>query len=103
MIARVVTFLVLLYLPCYAYSETVNYCNDPEVNQEWQRLTLKYGDIPEWKELNQYRIRLCDEVQLGIISLDEAIDLFEGQRILKIDQLKRRLDKTSDSAYSLSG
>jgi len=103
MITRVVTFLLLLYLPCCAYSDTVNYCNDPGVNRQWSRLMLKYGDIPEWKDINQYRIQLCKEVNNGILSLEEAIDLFEHKRTRKIEQLRLRLEKTSDSAYSLSG
>ena len=103
MITRVVTLLLLFYLPCSAYSDTVNYCNDPDVNQKWSRLMLKYGDIPEWREINQYRIQLCNEVNNGIISLEEAIDLFEDKRAEKIEQLKHRLEKTTTSTYSLSG
>lgn len=103
MITRVATFLILLYLPCCAYSDAVNYCNDPKVNQQWSRLMLKYGDIPEWKDINRYRVQLCKEVNNGIISLEEAIGLFEDERIKKIEQLKRRLEKTTDADYSLSG
>jgi len=103
MIARVTTLLILFYLPCCAYSDTVNYCNDPDVKQEWSQLMLKYGDIPEWKDINQYRIRLCNEVNNGIISLEKAIDLFEDKRAEKIEQLRHRLEKTTTSTYSLSG
>jgi len=103
MITRVVTLLLLLYLPCSAYSDTVNYCNDPNVNQQWSQLMLKYGDIPEWRDINQYRIELCNEVKKGSISLEDAIDQFEDKRAEKIEQLRHRLEKTTTSEYSLSG
>ena len=103
MIIRVVTLLLLLYLPCSAYSDSVNYCNDPNVNHQWSQLMLKYGDIPEWRDINQYRIELCNEVKNGSISLEDAIDQFEEKRAEKIEQLKHRLEKTSTSAYSMSG
>jgi len=95
--------LFLLYLPCSAYSDTVNYCNDPKVNQQWSQLMLQYGDIPEWRAINQYRIDLCNEVKNGSISLEDAINLFEDKRAEKIEQLKHRLEKTTTSDYSLSG
>jgi len=95
--------LLLLYLPCCAYSETVNYCDNPAVDRQWSRLMLKYGDIPEWREINQYRIQLCEKVNNGTISLEDAIDRFEDKRNEKIEQLRHRLEKTTTSTYSLSG
>ena len=103
MISRVITLLLLLYLPSSAFSDTVNYCSDPNVNRQWSQLMLKYGDIPEWRDINQYRIELCNEVKNGSISLEDAIGLFEDKRSEKIEHLKRRLEKTTTSAYSLSG
>jgi hypothetical protein len=103
MISRVVTFLLLFYLPCCAFSDTVSYCNNPDVNRQWSRLMLKYGDIPEWRDINQYRIELCKKVDRGSLSLEDAIDLFEEKRDEKIKHLKHRLQKTTTSTPSLSG
>ena len=68
---------------------TINYCHDEEVNKDWERIANSYNE-PEIKELYRLRKDLCAKVDLGEITLDEAIDTFETQRQLKIKTLKQR-------------
>lgn len=90
---RPLILVPILLVPFAASSTTVNYCNDPAVEREWSELLVKYRDIPEWRDINQYRKRLCRQVNSGDLTIDEAIDLFERVRTKKIEHLRKRLER----------
>jgi hypothetical protein len=78
---------------------SVNYCHDEAVNQEWERLANTSAE-PEVKELYTLRKELCQKVKAGEMELDTAIDLFESERVEKIQAIKRRKMRLEDSLDS---
>lgn len=80
---------------------STNYCHDPEAAQEGARLSTQY-DHPEFKALYTLRKNLCEQVDNGTMSIDDAIDRFENERAQKIDQLRKRLDQ-NDRQEALAG
>lgn len=78
---------------------SVNYCHDETVNQEWERLANTSTE-PEVKELYTLRKELCNKVDAGDMELDTAIDLFESERVEKIQAIKRRRMRLEDSLDS---
>ena len=88
----IVIFLSLL-LTQTTYSETVNYCIDPEINQEWERLIKKNGHHPEWRTIYKLRKQLCSSVDSGTITLEDAVEQFEIHRTIMIERLRERLEK----------
>lgn len=94
---RKLLLLPLLLVPGLATGTTVNYCHDPAVEREWSQLTDRYHSVPEWRELNRYRQRLCRRVDTGDLTVERAIDLFEAARTRKIEQLRKRLEKLRQS------
>jgi hypothetical protein len=81
---------------------SINYCHDEAANQEWERLANTSTE-PEVKELYALRKELCNKVEAGEMELDTAIDLFESERVEKIQAIKRRkmrLEDTLDSSDS---
>ncbi len=57
-----------------------NYCNDHEAEKGWRRLLEKYPQERELRELYSLRKILCDQVEAGIITIDDATDEFEAAR-----------------------
>ena len=91
------TRMLLIFLPLtfspLTYSEPVNYCTDPKVNQEWEHLAHKNKHHPEWRSMYNLRKELCSKVKNNKLSLDEAIEQFEAERDVMIEQLRERLEE----------
>ena len=85
--------LLSLTLTHLAYSETVNYCTDPEVNQEWERLIKEHRRDPEWHTMYKLRKDLCSSVDRGKLTLEDATEQFELHRSIMIEQLRERIEK----------
>ncbi len=92
-LTRIACLLLLVARPLAASGETVNYCNDAEVQQDWSKLMAKYRHIPEWQDIDRYRTTLCNEVNSGEISVEAAIELFENARTQKIEELRERIKR----------
>ena len=88
----VITFLSLT-LTQPTHSEAVNYCTDPEINQEWERLIKKNGYHPEWRTIYKLRKELCSSVDSGTITLEDAVEQFEIHRAIMIEKLRERIEK----------
>lgn len=78
------------------YAETINYCHDEEVNQQWEQLASNNSE-PEYKELYRLRKDLCAQIDNGEIELDDAIDIFEETRQEKIKILRERQQRLQNS------
>lgn len=99
---RSLLLLFLSFCACQpASAVSTNYCHDQDVDQEWARLSTRY-DHPEFKALYSLRKSLCEQVDNGTMSIDDAIDRFENERAQKIDQLRKRLER-NDSEAALAG
>ena len=91
---KLIVFISLsLALTHIAYSESINYCTDPEINQEWERLIKKNGHQPEWRTIYKLRKELCSSVDGGRITLEDAIKQFEIHRTIMIEKLRERIEK----------
>ena len=99
-ISTIPIFLCALFISGQSPAASVNYCHDDEINRDWENLA-HHNNEPEIKELYRLRKDLCDKIDQGEIELDDAIDIFEKQRQLKIKTLKQRklqLESSSSSA-----
>ena len=76
-------------------SDKVNYCHDPEANAEWDRLSAKYSDDMEIQALHALRIGLCQKVDDGHLTVEQATKIFEAMRmaLVKKRELERRLNE----------
>ena len=96
-------FPTMVFLSCLlVFGNTlagVNYCHDDSVNQDWENLANNSSE-PEVKELYTLRKALCQKVDQGELELDSAIDMFESERIKKIQAIKRRKMRLDDSLSS---
>ena len=91
---KLIVFISLsLILTQPTYSETVNYCTNPDINQEWGRLIKKNGHHPEWRAIYKLRKQLCSSVDSGTITLKDAVEQFEIHRAIMIEKLKERIEK----------
>ena len=73
--------LMVLLASCSAHGdEPDNYCNDPEINQQWTRLFMKSPDDPRTIRLYALRDGLCAMVDRGQVKLDLATAIFEDAR-----------------------
>jgi len=90
---------ILLTIVCLYHglglADTVNYCHDEAVNKDWEKLVHNTTE-PEVKELYRLRKELCRKVDSGIMELDTAIDIFETERLNKIEAIKRRKLQTEE-------
>ena len=98
----VLLLLILLGFSECGYSDTVNYCHDEAVNRQWENLANSHIE-PEYKELYRFRLELCQQVDAGQISLDEAIDRFEAERARKVESLRKKLEPLMDGDPSIAG
>jgi hypothetical protein len=98
-ISNIPILLCVISLIGESVAATINYCHDDEVNRDWEKLVLNHKE-PEIGELYRLRKDLCKKVDQGEMKLDEAIDIFETQRQIKIKVLKQRKLQIQDSSSS---
>ena len=70
--------LTLFVLSATAADGTTHYCNDPEVNQQWDEALRSYPDDPLVLKLSAVRTGLCGMVDAGEIPIAKAKTLWEN-------------------------
>lgn len=63
-----------------AAAESENYCHDQQVEQDWSRMLDDAPDDPIVLKLYALRSGLCGMVEQGLVSLDQAAELWELER-----------------------
>jgi hypothetical protein len=86
--AKIVAFLMLASSAVIAAE---NYCHDPAIDAEWERLISRYEGDPDFTNLYRLRKELCADVDAHRLTLPEAIKHFEGERARVIEDRLRRL------------
>ena len=82
--------LAVLFISSVALSaEPVNYCQNESVVQEWEDLLGKYPNDPDIIKLYALRTGLCEMVDGGQLTLDQAIDIFETERLRVLSEKQR--------------
>ena len=66
-----------------------NYCHDAETNAYWEDLKIRAADNFKVVNLANVREELCQKVDDGELSVEEATNLFELERARVVDELKR--------------
>jgi hypothetical protein len=92
--------LCALWLMSSSVPASENYCRNPAVDAEWERLLLRHEGDPAYSYLYSLRQALCDDVDQSKITLNHAIDRFEAERQSVIDERLGRLQERQSSAAS---
>lgn len=66
-----------------------NYCHDEEVNDYWGDLAIRAVDHTDVINLYKLRKELCDQIDTGEISIEDATNTFEHERKRVVDALER--------------
>lgn len=86
-------FVLLIYctysLQCLA-EYLPNYCHDAETNMYWDDLKNRAVDNFEIVNLANVRDELCQKIDDGELTVEEATNLFEFERARVVDELRRR-------------
>lgn len=72
-----------IFLALYLVSTCIfakDYCHDAGINSEWKRMINKYPDDDIVMHLAGLREGLCNMVDRGEISKNNAIDIFESAK-----------------------
>ena len=88
--------LVILYSPAVVPAEKkeeINYCNDEESWKEWDDLAVKYPNDEDIIILHSLRLGLCVKVKRGVITVQQATDIFEKMRTIIIERKKDTMKK----------
>jgi len=96
-----ILILCLLMLACSQAPQAgkdkeANYCHDPDANAEWDRLLARNPDDMEIQALHALRIGLCQKVDEGHLTIEQATKIFEAMRaaLVKKRELERKLSET---------
>ena len=92
-ITRTVILPLLFTLSLSVNAEIINFCKVPSINQKWERLIKKNSSSPEWQAMYQLRKELCNSVDSGRVTLEDAIEQFEIHRAIMVDKLRERIEK----------
>ena len=79
-----ITLILISNIACAeetASKEEVNYCLDPETAQENEKQARSKPDDKVLSKLIALRTGLCDLVDKNIITVREATDIFEVERV----------------------
>ena len=91
---KVIAITILFSFFSYtALAESNDYCNEAKGSQQWERVVSKYKYFSTWKSLHRLRSGLCQQVERGSISLNEAATVFEKEKAKKIRILRERINK----------
>ena len=77
--------------------ETLNYCHDPDVKADWERLLHKHEGNEFVGYLYNLRNTLCQDVEEGRVSLKEATERFERERDRVIQLWREQLERRHDT------
>ena len=72
-----VLFFVTVLIP----ADEVNYCQDNETWNEWEKLVKKYPNDMDIHTIHALRIGLCIKVERGDITVEQATKIFESARV----------------------
>ena len=72
--------------------EQTNYCKDVAGWDEWHGLIEKYPEDDAIHALYATRLGLCSMVEMGNISLERAITIFDNMKESVIDQRKKEAE-----------
>ena len=89
-------FVLLIDFNHPAFSEPQNHCDDQQSWKQWDALALKYPTDMDVQALHALRIGLCDKVELGTITLEQATDIFERIREAIVKKKKLEYEKDAD-------
>jgi hypothetical protein len=85
-----VAWLALTVAPHTAAGEPVNYCHDPQANQEWGELIEEAPGDDLLMRLFALRLGLCQLVGSGQLDLDRATSIFEQARAGALIERRRQ-------------
>lgn len=85
-----ILLFVSLAMSFSGLAQEKNYCDDPEAKAEWQALLKKYPGDQEVNVLHALRIGLCEKIDRGQVSVDDATKIFESARQAIVDRIERR-------------
>ncbi len=74
------------------HEEKTNYCKDVAGWEEWHGLIEKYPEDDAIHALYATRLGLCSMVEMGNISLERAITIFDNMKESVIDQRKKEAE-----------
>jgi len=90
--------LCALWLMSSSAPASENYCRNPAVDAEWERLLVRHEGDQALSHLYSLRQYLCDDVDQDKITLNEAIDRFEAERQRVVNERLERLQKRQAAA-----
>ena len=59
-------------------AEEKNFCNDPDASLQWESLIQEFPDDMQIHALHALRLGLCSKVDQGILTVDQAVEIFEN-------------------------
>ncbi len=71
-------------------AEEKNFCNDPDANLQWESLIQEYPDDMQIHALHALRLGLCSKVDRGVLTVDQAAEIFENMEKALSDANARR-------------
>lgn len=83
-------FITMLFTLSLAFAEEIpNYCHDAETNTYWNDLKVRAKDNFEVVNLANIRESLCQQVDDGELTVENATKLFEYERSRVVDALRK--------------
>ncbi len=91
---KIIIILTFLSLLCYCSlnAKEKNYCEDSDVNMQWEALVQKHPDDMQIHALYALRLGLCFEVDRGDLTVGQATEIFENMRSALINAKARDME-----------
>ncbi len=91
---KVIAMTILFsFFSCAAIAESNDYCSEAKGNQQWEKVVSKHKYFSTWQSLHRLRSGLCQQVERGAISMNEAATVFEREKAKKMRILRERKNK----------
>lgn len=91
-----VSLFLILVMHSALNAESENYCHNENSWEEWEALIDKNPNDMEVQALHALRIGLCAIVDKGEITLEQAIEIFEGAREAIVQKRKNDQKREQD-------
>jgi hypothetical protein len=98
--ARIVKLRSEWYTSVKEVIEEKNYCEDTDVNMQWEILIQKHPGDMQIHALHALRLGLCFKVDRGDLSVDQATDIFENMRSALISAKEREREEELENDKS---
>ncbi len=98
MAVKAFAFAALMSIPSLALAEKPeNYCLDKETNARWASMLSHQPNDQDIAKLFALRIGLCELVARKIVSLEQATNIFEKERVevIRLKEKERKREKNS--------